>query len=339
MNDERHEHVPDHAPDTGKMTVHSHVHEHADGTVHSHYHSHPGGDAPHDHLSGGERVDTVEYDSHPESHAGDGIPVHEHVGHRVIEAPLEVEGVSFAYPHADHDVFSGIGFKAHAGSMLAILGNNGAGKSTLLDLLAGLARPREGGIRVGDTPLSSLGRREAAQRIAYVAQQQAAPHLSVYDEVLLGRKPYITWRIGERDRQVVAHAIAGLGLERFANRYCDELSGGERQKVFIARALAQEPEILILDEPTSALDPKNQVEVMEAIRQVTVRDGLATVLVLHDINLALSFCDRFLLIRDGRVVAQGGHEAISDATLSETYDTGFKLIDVDGVRMALPSMR
>lgn len=332
MNEDRH----DTSPDQGKMTVHSHVHEHEDGTVHSHYHSHPGGDAPHDHLPGDGHVDQVEYDAQPESHAGDGIPVHEHVGHRVIEAPLSVEGVSFAYPRADHDVFSGIGFKAHSGSMVAILGNNGAGKSTLLDLLAGIAHPHEGSVRVGDSSLSSLGRREVAQRIAYVAQQQVAPHLSVYDEVLLGRKPYITWRIGERDRQVVAHAIAGLGLERFANRYCDELSGGERQKVFIARALAQEPEILILDEPTSALDPRNQIEVMDAIRQVTVRDGLATVLVLHDINLALSFCDRFLLLRDGKVVAQGGHEVISDDSLSETYDTRFKLIDVDGVRMAIP---
>lgn len=169
-----------------------------------------------------------------------------------------------------------------------------------------------------------------------MAQQQTVPHLSVYDEVLLGRKPHISWSVTERDRQIVAESIAQLGLAGFARRYCDELSGGERQKVFIARALAQEPEVLILDEPTSALDPKNQLEVLRIVRDVTHRNNLATVLVLHDINLALRFCDRFMLVRDGAVVAQGGHETVTDETLSATYDAPFRIVDIDGVRIAVP---
>ena len=164
------------------------------------------------------------------------------------------------------------------------------------------------------------------------------PHLSVYDEVLLGRKPHITWSITERDRKIVSRSIASLNLEAYANRYCDELSGGERQKVFIARAIAQEPEIMILDEPTSALDPKNQLEVLEAIRALTLEKGLATILVLHDVNLALRFCDRFLLVRDGVAVAQGGLDAVSSQALTDTYDIPFKVVNVEGTPLAIPGI-
>ena len=142
--------------------------------------------------------------------------------------------------------------------------------------------------------------------IAYVTQQQRIPHLSVYDEVLLGRKPHVSWSIGENDRAVVAAAIERLELEPFIDRYCDELSGGERQKVYIARAIAQETEALLLDEPTSALDPKNQMEVLKVVRDITTQASLATVMVIHDINLALRFCDRFVLMRNGVIIACGG---------------------------------
>lgn len=320
--------------------IHAHVHQHADGTVHSHYHRHRGGDVPHEHEAAERHAGVVAFDPVLEGHEGpDAVPVHEHRGALPVEAPLRTRDIAYSYPHAPHPVFSGLWVEAQVGSMLAILGNNGAGKSTLLNLLAGITRPSQGSVHVGPDDLASLNRRQTARRIAYVAQQQAVPHLSVYDEVLLGRKPHITWGVSERDRQIVAQAIAGLELGPFAKRYCDELSGGERQKVFIARALAQEPSILILDEPTSALDPKNQLEVLRAIRAITHRDGLASVLVLHDVNLALRFCDRFLLVRDGQVVAQGGREAVTERTLLDTYGMPFKLIDVDGVRIAVPRGR
>lgn len=284
--------------------LHAHTHQHADGTVHSHYHSHRGGEAPHEHDV---PLGSVAFDPSREEHGGTcGVPAHVHCGVRLARVPLEGKSITYSYPHTDKPVFSSMDVAAPAGEMLAILGNNGAGKSTLLDLLAGMTRPNEGLVEVGGVDIGTLNRRQVAQRIAYVAQQQTVPHLSVYDEVLLGRKPHISWNVTERDRQIVAESIAQLGLAGFARRYCDELSGGERQKVFIARALAQEPEVLILDEPTSALDPKNQLEVLRIVRDVTHRNNLATVLVLHDINLALRFCDRFMLVRDGAVVAQGG---------------------------------
>lgn len=248
---------------------------------------------------------------------------------------LEALDVSFAFPHAPQPVFEGISLEARASTMTAILGNNGAGKSTLLNLLADLASPSAGAVRVLERDLACLTRREIAQHIAYVTQQQRIPHLSVYDEVLLGRKPHVSWSISDRDRAVVEAAIERLELAPFVHRYCDELSGGERQKVYIARALAQETEVLLLDEPTSALDPKNQMEVLRAVREITRQTSLATVLVMHDINLALRFCDNFLLMRNGVVVARGGIEAVTSEALSKAYDMPLRIVDIDGIKMAI----
>ena len=251
-------------------------------------------------------------------------------------AVLSARGLSYAYPASDEAVFEYIGLEVRKGTVTAILGNNGAGKSTLLNLLAGIVKPTAGAVKVEGRALASLSRRETAQHIAYVAQQQRIPHLSVYDQVMLGRRPHLTWALSDYDRTVVAETIDRLGLEPFSTRFLDELSGGERQKVYIARALAQEPEVLLLDEPTSALDPKNQLEVLETVRSITRQGALASVLVIHDINLALRFCDRFLLVRDGVVVACGGREAVTDETLSATYDVPFCVRQVAGVPVAVP---
>ena len=250
---------------------------------------------------------------------------------------LEARNVAFAFPHAGKPVFEGLSFEAHAGTMTAILGNNGAGKSTLLNLLASITAPSAGEVYVSGKSLRSMNKRETAQHIAYVTQQQRIPHLSVYDEVLLGRKPHVSWNISEHDRAVVAAALKQLELEPFVDRYCDELSGGERQKVYIARAIAQQTEALLLDEPTSALDPKNQMEVLQVVRDITTQASLATVMVIHDVNLALRFCDRFVLMRNGTIVAQGGIEAVTDEALTETYDMPMRIAEIDNVKLTIPT--
>lgn len=271
-------------------------------------------------------------------------------------SPLEARDLAYAYAHRHregrghkglqqdghhgvhkHYVFEGLSLAVQPGSMLAVLGNNGAGKSTLLDLLAGITHPAAGKVLIDGRDASTLSRREIARSVAYVAQQQRIPHLSVYDEVLLGRKPHISWAISQEDRDIVSRALVDLELERFTHRYCDELSGGERQKVFIARALAQEPQILLLDEPTSALDPKNQLEVLEVLRRLTKKAGLATVMVLHDVNLALRFCDQFLLMRGGNVVAFGDSSVMTGEALAQTYGTNFKIVNIDGTPVAVPA--
>ena len=155
--------------------------------------------------------------------------------------------------------------------------------------------------------------------------------------MLLGRKPHVSWSISEHDRTVVAAALKQLELEPFVDRYCDELSGGERQKVYIARAIAQQTEALLLDEPTSALDPKNQMEVLQVVRDITTQASLATVMVIHDVNLALRFCDGFVLMRNGTIVAQGDIEAVTDEALSETYDMPMHIAEIDNVKLTIPT--
>lgn len=364
-----HAHVHEHADGT----VHSHYHTHAGGNVaHEHApvvahtstaaaeHGHPasGGHAPaaahtatHTHETAGEHTsaaahtpahipagtpDQIALDPALEAHTPGVIPEHSHLTTAPVRPPLEAVGLAYSYPHQSARVFENLSLQAHPGSMLAILGNNGAGKSTLLDLLAGITVPAAGKVLVNGEDAHRLSRREMARRIAYVAQQQRVPHLTVYDEVLLGRKPHISWAVREADREIVGQAIVDLELEQFTDRYCDELSGGERQKVFIARALAQEPHILILDEPTSALDPKNQLEVLDVVRRVTRAGGLATVLVLHDVNLALRFCDRFMLMRGGEVIASGDRSVVTGEALTRTYGTPFKIVEIDEVPVAIP---
>mgnify|MGYP004615238437 FL=1 len=310
-------------------TLHSHMHEHADGTVHNHFHRHAGGREPHVH-------DVGPHDEH--AHAeGEALPEHAHRHNPDHSLILEAINVAFAFPHASKPVFEELSFEAHAGTMTAILGNNGAGKSTLLNLLASIATPSAGEVRVGGRSLREMSRRETAQHIAYVTQQQRIPHLSVYDEVLLGRKPHVSWSISEHDRAVVAAAIKRMELEPFVDRYCDELSGGERQKVYIARAIAQETEALLLDEPTSALDPKNQMEVLQVVRDITTQASLATVMVIHDVNLALRFCDRFVLMRNGEIIARGGIDAVTDEALSQAYDMPMRIVEIDNAKLAIPS--
>jgi len=333
-----------HTHDADGAVLHSHLHTHADGTVHNHFHRHEGGDMPHTHE---------EDDQHSHEHAGHAPHTHDASAHHVhaddVEAlpehlhthapshrlELEALDLAFTYPHAKQPVFSRVSLEAHAGTVTAILGNNGAGKSTLLNLLGNLEAPSAGCVKVGGVDVSTMNRREIAQHIAYVTQNQRIPHLSVYDEVLLGRKPHVSWSLTDNDRAVTAAAIERLGLTSFVDRFCDELSGGERQKVYIARALAQETEVLLLDEPTSALDPKNQMEVLQVVREITTQTSLATVMVIHDVNLALRFSDQFLLMRDGVVVAQGGPECVTNETLSQTYDMPMRLVDIDGVKMAI----
>ncbi len=332
---------------------HVHVHVHTDGTVHNHYHRHAAGAAPHDHAE--ETVDDHIHFGHPESDSGNsslpanrGVlhevhefsektsPLHSHMHKPHEKTILTVNNLAYRYPGRNTPVLQDISFEACAGSILSILGNNGAGKSTLLSILTGMRRPTQGSADLVGSDIAKMNKRQVAKHIASVAQQQRIPHMSVYDQVLLGRKPHMAWSISEYDRLVVSNTIEQMGLEKFATRYIDELSGGERQKVFIARALAQEPAVLLLDEPTSTLDPKNQMEVLELIRDITKKSSLATVIVIHDINLALRFSDQFLLMHNGKLVACGGKQVVNRETLTATYDYAMRIEQVGEAAVAIP---
>lgn len=230
---------------------------------------------------------------------------------------LSVRGIRFSYP--GHPVLSDIGFSVERGECLAVLGTNGTGKSTLLKCLNRILTPQAGTVLIGPDSIDRLGRNELAQKIGYVEQKREGSRCTVFDAVLLGRKPYIRWDVTKKDLEITDKALAALGLSGFAMRYLDELSGGELQKVVIARALGQEPELLLMDEPTSNLDLKNQLEVLQIIRRVTEERGISAVVTMHDLNLALRFADKFLFLKDGFVFAGGGPEVVTPATIENVY--------------------
>lgn len=253
--------------------------------------------------------------------------------------PLVVEDVAFHHDRVAEAVFDGVSFTPEAGRVVALLGNNGAGKSTLLDVIAGIKQPTRGRVMLFGKDLREHTRKEIAQHVAYVTQHQRVPHHLVYDQVLLGRKPHIGWNVTAHDHEVVERTLVDLGLASFATRYMDELSGGERQKVVIARALAQEPAVLLLDEPTSALDLHNQYEVLDLLAELTRNRGLATLMVMHDVNLALRFADDFALLSRGRIASYGSASETACEALSEMYGLDICRVESDGLTFFVPDVR
>lgn len=243
---------------------------------------------------------------------------------------LKVEDLRFRYN--SHPVLEGIDFEMGRGELCSILGNNGAGKSTLLKCLARILQARKGVVYLDEQDVSGLKRQDLARRLGYVAQRgNDTASLTVFDAVLQGRKPHLGWTIGAQDLRTVEEILEALEMEKFSLRHLDELSGGELQKVVIARALAQEPKVLLLDEPTSNLDLRNQLEVMGLIRRMTEERGMAALVAIHDINLALRFSDKFLLLHEGVIFASGGDEALTQSNIEETYGVTVRLLK-DGRR-------
>jgi len=231
---------------------------------------------------------------------------------------LSVKDLSFSYP--GREVLRQISFSIGKGDCIGILGTNGTGKSTLLKNLNKILKPDAGVVYIGEEDIRQLSGPKLAQRIGYIAQNQQSVRSTVFDAVLLGRKPYIKWDVGQKDLGIVEDVLKAFELEEYSLRYTDELSGGELQKVAIARALAQEPKILLMDEPTSNLDMKNQMEVIDTIKEIVKTRGIAVVVTMHDLNLALRFADKFLLLKDGAVYAAGGREIITRENIKAVYD-------------------
>ncbi|MFZ2098646.1 MAG: ABC transporter ATP-binding protein [Anaerolineales bacterium] len=247
---------------------------------------------------------------------------------------LTVQGVKFHYP--GHPVLDDVSFSVQKGELLAVLGTNGTGKTTLLKCINRILKPMEGTVLIGKEPVSALSRNALAQRIGYVEQQRSGSRAMVFNAVLLGRKPYIQWDITQNDMAIASQALETLGLSGYALRFLDELSGGELQKVVIARALAQEPELLLMDEPTSSLDLKNQLDVLKLIRQITRERGIAAVVAMHDLNLALRFADRFLLIKNKRIFAAGGPEVMTPENIESVYSVPVLIASHGGNQVVIP---
>jgi iron complex transport system ATP-binding protein len=214
--------------------------------------------------------------------------------------------------YRDRVVGSGLEVSLKTGEILALLGPNGSGKTTLLKTLLGLLPPRDGEVRLGDRPLASYSARERAQRIAYVPQSHAATFaFMVQTVVLMGRTAHgtIFSRPSAADRVIAARMLERLGIAHLADRPYTKISGGERQLTLLARALAQEPQFVVLDEPTASLDFGNQGRVMQEIRALGA-SGHGVIFTTHDPNHAMRAANRAFLLRQGKCIADGEVRAV-----------------------------
>ena len=249
---------------------------------------------------------------------------------------LEVKNLSFAYSKNGRTILDGVSFYLEQGQFMAILGNNGAGKSTLIKCIDRINHVTEGQVLVNGKSIEAMQRRQLAQSVAYVPQNTQPAHTMVFDAVLLGRKPYIKWGITAEDERIVAETLEMLNLKQLESRYLDELSGGELQKTMLARALVQQPKYLLLDEPTSSLDPNNQHEMLHVIRDIAQEKNIGVAIVIHDLNLAMRHCDRFLFIKDAKVFSFGGVETVTPETIETVYDLRVDIIEHKGIRVIIP---
>ncbi|GAB7022161.1 ABC transporter ATP-binding protein [Salidesulfovibrio brasiliensis] len=248
---------------------------------------------------------------------------------------LTVNNVSFSY--ASTPVLENVDFHVDPGEILAIMGPNGAGKTTLLKCVNAIHRPSSGAVMVDGTDVLRLTAEQTARRVGYVAQKTETGNMTAFDAVLLGRKPHMRWRVSENDLRIVEAAIRHLGMEHLTMRTLDHMSGGEVQKVAIARALVQEPRILILDEPTSALDMKNRTEILGMIGHVVREHGMAAVVTLHDVNQALRFADRFIFLRDRTIFAAAKRGEVTAEMIEGVYGLPVVLGEVNGLPVVVPA--
>ncbi|WP_446753117.1 ABC transporter ATP-binding protein [Vulcanisaeta sp. JCM 16161] len=239
---------------------------------------------------------------------------------------LEVKSLECGYE--SRPIITGINFALDNGEILSLLGPIGSGKSTLIKCILGTARRMRGCVCIDGKASTTLPHGEWAKLVAYVPQLLERPYMvKVIDMVVLGRLPYMGFRPRREDYEAAYEVLDRLGISYLANRFAHELSGGQYQLVHIARALLQRPRVLLLDEPVSTLDLKHQVVVMETIKRVAKEDGVSVVMAMHDVNLALKYSHKLLMLKGGRAVAYGlSPEVLSPFVIREVYDVNASMV-------------
>ena len=246
---------------------------------------------------------------------------------------LKAENLHFSYSKRGREVLRGLDLELPSGKVGILLGKNGCGKTTIFKTLLGIEKSTAGTVSFEGKELNRLGPRERAKLVAYVPQHIHFGNLSVYDSILMGRVSYFGSKAGEEDRAKVDAIICEMGLEPFAERNAEELSGGEKQKIAIARALAQEPKLLIFDEPTGNLDMANEQLIIREARRLSTERGITVLSSLHDLNQALSMGDCFYLMRDGIIQYAGDSEILTPEHIREIFDVDIRVLDVDGEKI------
>jgi iron complex transport system ATP-binding protein len=233
---------------------------------------------------------------------------------------LKIKDVEFSY--ASVPILKDVCIELRASEMLSVVGPNGAGKSTLLRCIDRILKPQRGSILLDEREIKEMSRMELAKKMGYIPQSSAQVFpATVFDTVLMGRRPHIGWRSSEKDMKKVLETLQLLNIKSFAMRDINELSGGQQQKVFIARALTQEPDVLLLDEPTSNLDIKHQLEVMDIIKNIVREKGIAAIMAIHDLNLASRYADRIIMMNGGEVFDAGDAASVlTPENIKHVYD-------------------
>lgn len=237
----------------------------------------------------------------------------------MVAVKLRINDVSFSY--RSMNALDGITLEINHSEAVSLVGPNGAGKSTLIKCIDRILKPQKGAILLDEENTAETDARKLSREMSYVPQNNVEVFpFTVFDIVLMGRKPYMGWRVSQKDIAIVAQTLEFLEMEDFGQRYFDELSGGEKQKVIIARAIAQEPQVLLMDEPTSNLDIKHQLEVMEIIKDLVRVKRISVIMAMHDLNLAARFSDRIIMLKDKKVFKVGTPETIfSIDNIREAY--------------------
>ena len=241
---------------------------------------------------------------------------------------IEVANLSFSY--GNKKILSDINFSVEPNTFVAVLGINGTGKSTLIKCLNKINKLTEGEVKINSISIDDMTINELAKMVAYVPQNVSTSFpIDVYDVILLGRRPYLNWSIGDYDRDIVAKVIQNLRLQEFAFRKFHTLSGGEQQKVVIAKAIVQEPQIYLFDEPTSSLDLFSQYDILGEIKSLVDDESnpCSAIVAMHDINLASKFADKVLIIHKSEVYCYDTPSiALNIETVSEVYGVDAEML-------------
>lgn len=248
---------------------------------------------------------------------------------------LRIEGLNFRYGRRSPPILRGVNMELRAGEIGILLGKNGAGKTTLFKNILGICAPTAGAMTFDGADLLRMSRRERAGLVAYVPQNIQFGALNVFDSVLMGRVSRFGLRAGSDDYAAVERVLTDMRLESYASKSVTRLSGGERQKVAIARALAQEPKLLVFDEPTGNLDIANEQLIIREAKKLARERDISVLSSLHDLNQAIGLGDRFFFLKDGTVKYSGGSEVFTEAVIRDVFDSEARIIEYEGEKIIL----
>ncbi len=250
---------------------------------------------------------------------------------------IAVQDLTFSYKSTPN--LNAVSLELKKSEVLGLIGPNGSGKTTLIKCINKILEPKQGKILLGEKEIKTLSRTQIASQIGYVPQSSTYSQdtITVFEVVMMGRRPHITWQSSEKDNEKVWSTLKTLGIEHLALRNFYELSGGEQQRILMARALAQEAKVLLLDEPTSSLDIKHQLEVMELTRQLVKNENLSAMMAIHDLNLAARFCDKIVMLKRGEIYAAGEAKTVLNIeNIKAVYDVKVEINYSNNIPYVIP---